>query len=178
MNTLLIILLVIIGLVVLILVIALFTKKDYNISRDIIINKPREQVFNYIKFLKNQDHFNKWVMTDPNKKTKFTGTDGQVGFIYAWDGNKQAGEGEQEIKSIREEERIDMEIRFVRPFAGISDSAMTTTTVSGNQTNLKWSFASTMKYPMNIMLLFMNIDTLLGKDLEISLANLKGILEK
>jgi hypothetical protein len=35
-----------------------------------------------------------------------------------------------------------------------------------------------MKYPMNGMLLFMNMDKLLGKDLETSLTNLKHILEK
>jgi hypothetical protein len=50
--------------------------------------------------------------------------------------------------------------------------------VDGNQTKLSWGMSSRMKYPMNIMLLFMNMDKLLGKDLELSLGNLKGILEK
>ena len=35
-----------------------------------------------------------------------------------------------------------------------------------------------MKYPMNIMLLFINFEKLLGKDLEITLRNLKDIQEK
>jgi hypothetical protein len=35
-----------------------------------------------------------------------------------------------------------------------------------------------MKYPMNAMLLFMNMDKMLGKDQETSLVSLKNILEK
>lgn len=178
MSVLLIIVLVIAGLVALILILALFAKKGYSIYREIVIHKPKQEIFNYIKLLKNQDYYNKWVMRDPAMKKDFTGTDGTVGFIYAWDGNKQAGEGEQEIKAIKDGERIDIEIRFIRPFAGVSDSYITTTAVSAHQTNLKWSFASKMRYPMNAMLLFMNMDKLLGKDLETSLNTLKGILEK
>ena len=174
----LITILAIIGtIIVLILVVALFTKKDYSIQRDIVINRSTPEVFNYIKHLKNQDYYNKWVMKDPNMKKEFRGTDGTVGSVYAWDGNKQAGAGEQEIKSIVDNERIDIEIRFVRPFAAVSSGPFVTQALSADQTKLTWGLSSTMKYPMNAMLLFMNMDQLLGKDLETSLINLKNILE-
>ena len=96
MQTLFNILLVILGLVALVLIVAAFTPKKYSLSRNIVINKPRAQVFDYIKHLKNQDQYNKWVMADPNMEKKYSGTDGTVGFIYAWDGNKKAGKGEEE----------------------------------------------------------------------------------
>ncbi|PWT70498.1 MAG: hypothetical protein C5B59_20510 [Bacteroidetes bacterium] len=51
-------------------------------------------------------------MMDPNLKKAFSGIDGARGFIYAWTGNKRAGRGEQEIKRINENNRIDMEVRF------------------------------------------------------------------
>jgi hypothetical protein len=35
-----------------------------------------------------------------------------------------------------------------------------------------------MKYPMNLTLLFMDMDTMLGKDLSGGLSNLKALLEK
>ncbi len=54
---------------------------------------------------------------------------------------------------------------------------MTTQSVQRDQTKVQWSFQSEMKYPMNVMLLIMNIEKLLGNDLEISLANLKRNLE-
>src|SRR6478736_3566872 len=80
------------------LVIALFVKREYDVERAVTINKPKEEVFNYVKYLKNQDNYSKWIQIDPNLKKSFRGTDGTVGFVYAWDGNNQAGKGEQEIK--------------------------------------------------------------------------------
>jgi hypothetical protein len=171
------ILIIIAALIVLLLVIALFSKKGYSIQRDIVINRPKQEVFDYIKLLKNQDHFSKWVMTDPNMKKVFTGTDGTVGFVYAWEGNKKAGKGEQEIMKIAEGERLDVEVRFIKPFEGIAQTPFITTAV-GNQTKLTWGMTSSMKYPMNIMLLFLSMEKMLGKDLEISLTNLKTILER
>jgi hypothetical protein len=35
-----------------------------------------------------------------------------------------------------------------------------------------------MKYPMNLMLLFMNMEKMVGRDLSIGLTNLKNTLEK
>lgn len=171
-------LIIIAGLIALVLVIALFSKKGYTVQREIVINRPKQEVFNYIRLLKNQDHFSKWVMTDPNMKKEFRGTDGLVGFVYAWDGNKKAGKGEQEIMEITEGERLEAEIRFIKPFEGIAQVVFITTAIAEHQTRLSWSMTSAMKYPMNIMLLILNMENMLGKDLELSLSNLKTILER
>jgi hypothetical protein len=111
-------------------------------------------------------------------KKEFRGTDGTPGFVYAWDGNKKAGAGEQEIKLIRENERLEVEVRFIRPFAGVANAPFTARPVSAAKTEVTWSMESSMKYPLNIMLLFMNMDKLLGKDIEISLQKLKDVLEE
>ena len=173
------ILLVFAALVALLLITALFIKKDYTIERTVIINKPKQEVFDYIKFLKNQDHFSKWASMDPEMKKEYRGTDGATGFVSAWDSkDKNVGKGEQEILKITEGERVDFEIRFIKPFAGIAKAYMTTDSTGQNQTKVKWVFSSAMKYPMNLMLLFMNMEKMLGNDLETGLANLKMLLEK
>jgi len=183
MNTLLTILTIAAGLVTLLLIIGLFSKKRYTIEREIDINKPRQVVFDYIRYLKNQDYYNKWVMMDPNMKKSFDGNDGTGGFVYAWDGNNKAGAGEQEIKKIVEGRRIDIEVRFKRPFKGVAQTYMETGSGSNagtiqDCTRVKWAIGNQMGYPMNLMLLFINMDKLLGRDIEISLSNLKAILEQ
>ncbi len=156
---------------------ALFVKNEYVIEREIVINKPKAEVFNYVKHLKNQEKFSKWVMLDPTKKTETRGNDGQVGFVYAWDSkDKSAGKGEQEIKNIIEGEKVDVEVRFERPFKNIARTPFTLESVSENQTKVKWGMIGRNKYPMNLMTLFLG--GVLGKDLEASLGNLKSILEK
>lgn len=179
MSILIIILSVIAALVVLVLIIALVIKKEYAVQREILIDKPGQQIFSYIKYIKNQDNYSVWNKMDPNMKKTYTGTDGTVGFVYAWDStNKNAGKGEQEIKAISEGEKIDMAIHFIKPFEGRSDAYMTTTSLSAGQTKVKWGINGKMNYPMNIMLLFMNMEKMIGNDLAMGLVNLKDILEK
>lgn len=163
------------GIIVLLLVAALFVRKKYVIRREIVINAPKLEVFGYLKHLKNQDHFNKWVMVEPDMKREFKGTDGTVGFVYGWNGNK-AGAGEQEITAITEAEKIETEIRFIRPFTGVAHADFLTEAISGNQTKVVWSNVSEMKYPMNIMIA--TIEKMLAKDMDTSLLNLKNLLEQ
>jgi hypothetical protein len=165
------------GLVVLLLLAALFVKNEYTVERNVAINKPNGQVFGYVKLARNQDNFNKWILSDPQiKKSYRGGSDGTVGFVYAWESEGSAGKGEQEIKSIREGEEVDFAVRFIEPFEGEAAAIMKTEPLAANQTKLTWRMEGRNHYPLNLMNLF--VPGLLGKDLETSLGNLKTILEK
>ncbi len=173
------ILLIIVSLTAILLIIPLFTKNDYSVEREITVNKPKQVVFDYIKYLKNQDNFSKWAKMDPNMKKEYKGTDGTVGFVSAWDSDKDdVGKGEQEIKKITEGERVDFNLHFIKPFEGFADTYMTTAGAGENQTKVKWGFSSKMKYPLNIMLLCMNMEKMVGDDFQTGLNNLKSVLEK
>ena len=117
-----------------VLVAALFVKKQFKVERSVTIEQPKNQVFNYIKYIKNQNEFNVWSQMDPNMKEEFSGTDGTVGFIHSWEGNKQVGIGEQEITNIVEGERIESELRFKEPMESTGQAYMTTQTVNENDT--------------------------------------------
>ncbi|HEV7333293.1 MAG TPA: SRPBCC family protein [Flavisolibacter sp.] len=169
------ILLGILGVIALLLLTALFVKKDYNVERSVSINKPKEQVFAFVKQARNQDQYNKWIQADPQVKKSYQGEDGTIGFVYAWD-SKEAGKGEQEISSISEGERIDFTLRFKEPFESNAAAHMTTETVADNQTKLTWGMKGSNPYPMNLMNLF--VPSILGNDLETSLHTLKSLLEK
>jgi hypothetical protein len=158
------------------LIIALFMKKEYSLSTEIIINKPNNIVFDYIKNIRNQEKYSKWVMTDPNVKIVYSGTDGTVGFISSWNSlDKSVGVGEQEIMALTEGEKLDMEIRFEKPFKGISTANTTTTAVGDNQTKYTNTFNTSMPYPMNIMAPMMR--KVLQKDLDETSRRLKKVLE-
>lgn len=160
------------------LIIALFVKKDYAVEREITINKSNTEVFEYVKHLKNQDNFSKWATMDPNMKKTYSGIDGTVGFVSAWESNnKEVGKGEQEIIKITEGERIDFELRFLEPFQAVEPAFMTTESLAENQTLVMWGFSGHMNYPMNLMFLFMDFETMIGNDLETGLKNLKQLLD-
>ncbi len=172
--------LIVVGILIAVpLIIALFVKKDYRVEKEVVINKPKIEVFDYIKFLKNQDDYSKWNSIDPNMKKTYHGTDGTVGFVYRWESdNEEVGWGEQEIKNITEGERIDFELRFIKPFESTESIFMTTQAVAENQTKVKWGFSGHMDYPFNMYLLLMNFEEMIGDDLQIGLEKLKTQLEK
>jgi hypothetical protein len=157
---------------------AAFLSNEYVIEREATINKSNAEVHDYIKFLKNQEHYNKWVMRDPAQKIELRGADGTVGFVMAWDSAKGAGKGEQEITGMTEGKRIDYEIRFEKPFKNVAGSYFVTEPVSANQTKVKWAFTGSRPYGMKVMHFAFNLPKMLGKDLQASLGNLKSVLEK
>jgi Polyketide cyclase / dehydrase and lipid transport len=173
-----IVLYIILGVTAALLLAGLVISKDIAATKEIVINKPKAEVFNYIKYLKNQDNFSKWGSMDPSMKKTYTGTDGTVGFISAWEGNKKVGQGEQEITGIDEGNKVDFDLRFIKPFKSFAKATMTTVAVSDNATKVSWGFESKMLYPMNIMKLFMNMEKMIGNDFSTGLSNLKNVLEK
>ena len=176
MTILITILLIVAGIIALLLMTGLFMKKEHYVKREIIINAPRQKVFDYLKLLKNQDEFNNHAMAAPDRQREFRGTDGTVGYVYAWSGDKNAGVGEKEIKNIIEGSKIELEIRFVKPMAVTANIIMDMESLSGNQTRVYWSNGGTLKYPINIMIPIM--EKSVAKDMDSSLSTLKNILEK
>lgn len=166
------------SIIALVLVAAIFVDGNYAVEREVTINRSKSEVFDYIKYLRNQDEFSKWASMDPNMKKDFRGTDGTVGFVSAWESESDdVGKGEQEIIAIEEGARIDYELRFLEPFESTDQAYMITESVGMNQTTVKWGINGKMTYPMNLMLLFMDMEEMLGADLSEGLNNLKVKLE-
>ena len=95
----------VLGIVALVLIAALFAPKEFASEREVVIDKPQKQVFDYIKFVKNQDNFGIWQLSDPEAEMTEEGTDGTVGFKYSWDG-KKVGKGSQTITGISTNEKL------------------------------------------------------------------------
>ena len=167
---------VILGIIVTLLLIALVIPKELKASREVIINRPVSEVYDYIKYLKNQSNYSKWASMDPAMKNEYRGTDATPGFVHHWSGNKKVGEGEQEITALEEGKAIHSDLRFIRPFKSFAKVTMRTEAAEGG-TRVTWGFDSKMNYPMNIMKLFMNMDNAVGNDFAIGLNNLKKVLE-
>lgn len=172
------ILIVIAVLIALFFIIPLFVSKDFGSEKEVVINKPKQEVFAYVKQLKNQNDYGVWAKRDPNMKTTFTGTDGTEGFVSAWEGNSDVGKGEQKIIKITEGQRVDFELHFIKPFESTSPAYMITEEVSPTQTKVKWGMSGKMMYPLNIMNLFFSSDKMIGNDFQTGLDNMKALLEK
>ena len=164
------------GVVLLLLVLYLLAPATYDVSRTTEVRRPPEDVFDYLKYLKNQDEWSPWGQKDPNMKKGFRGTDGTVGAVSTWEGNKQVGAGEQEITRIVAGQRIESVLRFLKPWKSTSDAYLEVEPAPGGSL-IRWGFKGSSGFPMRLMMLFMSMDKMVGKDFEQGLANLKARLE-
>ncbi|MCF8372948.1 MAG: SRPBCC family protein [Bacteroidales bacterium] len=172
-----IILYIIAGLVLLILILGMIAPSEFAVSRDIVVNKPQKAVWDSLISLKEQQEWSVWGTRDPNMRTEFKGTDGEVGAIHLWFGNKQVGEGEQELTKLVPMTRVESELRFLKPWKA-TNMGYFDLKAEGNGTHVTWGFSGKSKFPMSIMMLFMNMDKAIGKDFEEGLSNFKTYIEK
>ena len=166
------------GILLLLILAYLLGPATYNVSRTILINRSTEDVYAYLKYLKNQDEWSPWQRKDPNMKKDFRGTDGTVGAVSSWEGNKEVGSGEQEITRLVEGSRVESKLRFFKPWKSQSDAYMEVEQAPDGGSKVQWGFSGKNGFPMRLMMLFMSMDKMVGKDFEEGLANLKSKLEK
>lgn len=172
------ILIIVIVLLLIPVLAAAFMSEDFKVETGIDIKQPKQLVFDYVKLSRNGDHYNKWMMQDPDMQKDFFGTDGTVGFIYKWKSEqKNAGEGEQEITAVTAN-TVDYEIRFIKPFANVCQASIQTKEAGNGQTHVNWSFTGKRSFVMRIFHFLFNLKKVLTKDMNTSLTNLKAILEK
>lgn len=168
---------ILVALVVILIVLAVVAPKNYHVKRTIIIRKPLPEVFEYLKFIRNQDQWSPWSQKDPNMTRTSEGVDGQVGFINRWEGNREVGTGEQELVRIVENDRIESHLRFFKPWKSESDAYLVVKVADETRTEVIWGFSGVNKIPANIFMLFFNMDKAVGKDFDQGLINLKERLE-
>lgn len=171
MKTLKTILIVIVVIIAIPLILGLFAPKHFYSERSIIIDRPKDEVFNYIRFVRNQDNFGVWQLSDPNLKFVEEGTDGTEGYKYTWDGEK-TGQGSQTIILVAPTDSVVNELDF--GFGDPVQSFFKVYAIDSTSTEVIWGLRGTSPYPLNVMNLFFDV----GKDFEQGLANLKNVLEK
>lgn len=163
--------------IILFLIAGFLAPKKYAVERTIKIDAPVEYVYYYCSKLQNFKEWEPWGKRDSLMKSWIEGEDGKVGANYKWEGTKVTGKGEMKITEMERNSRIAYWIHFVEP---MEDEATVEMRFDGGdaQTSVTWGFYGKSPFPWNILMLFMNMENMLGKDLEEGLNNLKGKIEK
>lgn len=152
--------------------------KEFHYEREIVIDRPVEQVFAHLKLLKNFRAWNPFLRHDPDCKVEYEGVDGEPGFVSKWSGNKNVGRGEQEIAKVKANDLIAFELRFIEPFAAVNQAYFQTASVDAGRTRVKWGMRGRTLFPMTVFGLFMSMEKMIGGEFENGLKRLKEILER
>jgi Polyketide cyclase / dehydrase and lipid transport len=154
------------------------TKPDsFRVQRNATIKAPAEKIFPLINDFKQWAAWSPWEKRDPAMKRTHSGAPAGKGAAYAWEGNSEVGAGRMEIIESNPTSKVGIKLDFIKPFEG-HNTAEFTLDPKGDATNVTWSMFGPSPFMMKVMSIFMNMDSMIGKDFEAGLANLKSAAEK
>jgi len=172
-----IIAIVVVVLVVALLIYAATKPDDFRVQRSASIKAPSEKIFPLISDLRSFNTWNPYERKDPNMKGNYSGPSSGKGAAYAFDGNKDVGKGSIEITESSPTSKVTMKLNMIEPFEAHNIVEFTLQPV-GDTTNVTWAMSGHTPYVAKIVHVFFDMDSMVGKDFEAGLANLKTIAEK
>jgi hypothetical protein len=112
---------------------------------------------------------------DPNMQKTFEGPAAGVGQSYAWSG-KEAGKGKMTIEESVPGQEVGIKLESVKPMASAATCALT---LAGTPTGsfVTWSMDGNHNFIGKAVGMFMDMDNMLGTDIEKGLAQLKTVAE-
>jgi len=171
-----------IGVVIVVLIAALLayaaTKPDtFRVQRAASIKAPPEKIFALLNDFQRWDAWSPWEKKDPAMKRTFSVVTTGKGAQYAWQGNKEVGEGRMEIAESVPPSKVVIKLDFAKPFEA-HNTVEFTLEPKGDATNITWAMRGDTPYFAKIIHVFFDMDSMVGKDFEAGLANLKTLAEK
>jgi hypothetical protein len=173
--------LAIIGVVVVIAIAGILiyaaTKPDsFRVQRVVLINAPPDKVFPLVNDIKAWTVWSPYEKKDPAMKRTYGAVTAGKGATYAWDGDKNVGQGSMEMIESGPR-KIVLKLDFVKPFEAHNMGEFLLEP-KGDSTSVTWATYGPSPYMSKVIGTFMNIDDLIGRDFEKGLADLKAAAEK
>lgn len=163
-------------LVALVLAYAATRPDSFRVERRVSIAAAPEKVYPLLNDIRAQNRWSPWDKKDPAMKRVYSGAAAGVGAVYEWDGNKDIGAGRLEIVESIAPRKVVMRLDFTRPMEGRNVAAFTLEP-QGAATEVTWSIEGPMPYVSKLFGLFCDMDTMIGKEFEAGLADLKSLAE-
>ncbi|MBZ9867925.1 SRPBCC family protein [Mesorhizobium sp. CA15] len=171
------ILIILVVIVAAVLTYAATRPNDFVVTRSASIKAPAETIFPLINDFRRWPEWSPFEKLDPGMRRTLSGAESGKGAAYAWEGNSKAGKGRMEITNSVPSSLVSLKLDFEKPFRA-NNSVDFTLSPSGEGTTVTWAMRGARPFIAKLMGLFMNFDTLIGKDFEAGLGNLKRLAER
>jgi uncharacterized protein YndB with AHSA1/START domain len=149
--------------------------KTLHVERSATIPATPERIYALLDDFSQWERWSPWEELDPNMTHTYSGEARGVGAVHEWKGNSKAGEGRMEIVDADPPRRLDLSLRFVKPFKSENTTRFTLTPDGSESTAVTWSMESPMSFMTRVADIFMNMDKRIGGDFEKGLAKLSTL---
>ena len=152
----------------------------YHVDRKLEVAAPADLVFGVLNDLHRFAGVlvlfgSSWEEHDPDMQKTFEGPAAGVGQSYAWSG-KGVGKGKMTIEESFPGQKVGIKLEFVEPMESTATFALT---LAGSPTGtfVTWSMDGNHNFIGKAFGMFMDMDNMLGTDIEKGLARLKAVAE-
>lgn len=153
------------------------TKPDeMRVERQITIKAPADKIFPLINDFQAWQSWSPYEAKDPGMKRELGVPIAGKGATYAWDGNKEVGQGKMEIIESEPSSRVVIKLTFLRPMEN-EGTATFTLAPNADGTDVTWTMVMPAPLISKVMSVFFDLDQMIGKDFDVGLANLKSKVE-
>ena len=159
-----------------VLVLAARKPATFRIVRSIRIAAPPQRIFDLIEDFKAWSAWSPWEGKDPDLKRTYAGAPRGRGAVYAWEGNRNVGQGRMEIVDAPAPSRVTIRLDFLKPFKAHNTTEFTLAP-QGDATEVTWAMTGPNVFMGKVMGVFVDMDRMIGRDFEQGLANLKAAAE-
>jgi hypothetical protein len=157
------------------IVLALFGPSKMHVERSTMINASSGTVYNEINTIKEWQTWSYWDNIDPNMKSTYEGPESGVGAVHHWTSeNDSVGNGMLTVMKSEPTSLVECKLEFEGMGEAISGWKISDTTGGVKATAY---MDSDVPFMMRPMMMFMNMDAMLGPDFEKSLSGLKSRCE-
>ena len=163
--------------IIMALILAAAKPDSFRIERSINIKALPEKIFPLIIDFHHMNTWSAWEKIDPAMKRSFSGAESGKGAMYAWDGNKEIGQGSMEILEATASSKVLIKIDFCKPFEA-HNTVEFTLLPHGETTTVTQAMYGSSPYIAKLMSLVFSMDKMVGSKFEEGLASLKAAAEK
>ncbi len=149
----------------------------YTVERSAEITAPPERIYAQIIDFHRWTRWSPWEDVDPQLQREYSGAESGVGSVYAWSGNRKAGQGRMEIAEADAPSRVHIDLVFEKPFRARNDTVFTIRPIEGGS-HVTWTMSGKKTLMTKMMGLFTSMDKMVGPDFEKGLARLKTATEQ
>jgi uncharacterized protein YndB with AHSA1/START domain len=154
------------------------TKPDsFTVQRTVTIKAPPDKIFPLINDFHGWSSWSPWENVDPAMKRTHSGAATGQGAVYEWDGNSKVGKGRMEITEAAPPSKVTIKLDFLKPIEG-HNIAEFTLEPQGDSTNVTWAMRGPSPFISKVFQVFISMDSMLGKEFETGLANMKSAAER
>jgi uncharacterized protein YndB with AHSA1/START domain len=168
-------LIVVLALAAILVVGGMLISPKFTVSRGVVVNAPPQKIFPLVADPREWKRWSVWNQRDPQMAITYSGAASGAGATWSWH-SKSEGDGRMTFKEVEPDRKVAYELYF--PDFKTTSTGTLSMAPEGSGTRVTWTIDGDFGSNPLLHWFALAADSMIGKDFDSGLANLKAIAEK